>query len=434
MIKVQTLLLWLLVVSGVVACALFSQWALLLLPVLGVMVSALTTQIYGALLLILLPVSLSAYFTSDVSQYLVHASRFGCVIAAVVVFARLGWPRRISVGAMMFLISFVVIVAITTPFVSAYVGISLLKLLYWCVFMLLIFSIANLSFGVDWLAVSVVCFVAVASAFVYLVNPEVGYAFTHDGAVRDGLFSGVMNHPQLLACFLAVSLPLMWYCALTASGLVSLAAYILMGVSIVVIASTSSRTGAATAVVALMISSWGFGFKSMDFQVRRSARLLIAVMVVLVLIVLIFKWELLLMYVVKEAGSVEVAFSGRDKIIGDSWSAFIDSPVFGNGFQVPSSRTEHGLDLFGVDGSTAIEKSFFITMILEECGLVGFLLFVLAMICMMLHALRLRAYVFVATMAAFATANLGEAVLFSPSALGGLCWVLCMSVYAVRVR
>ena len=128
-------------------------------------------------------------------------------------------------------------------------------------------------------------------------------------------------------------------------------------------------------------------------------------------------------------------FSGRDEIIYASWQAFISSPIFGNGFQVPSNFTEHGGATFGISSDvTSVEKCFFITMLLEEVGLVGTFLFLAAIIAMLRVWHRKGAYVAIAAMLTFLTINIGEACILSPSSIGGLCWLSIFAVHNLTFR
>ncbi len=79
------------------------------------------------------------------------------------------------------------------------------------------------------------------------------------------------------------------------------------------------------------------------------------------------------------------------------------------------------------------EKSFFVTMILEETGVVGFILVMISIVSLYLCAWRQNALIFIATFSTFLLINCGEATIFSPSALGGIGWIISMATLRMRV-
>lgn len=87
-----------------------------------------------------------------------------------------------------------------------------------------------------------------------------------------------------------------------------------------------------------------------------------------------------------------------------------------------------------LEDSTAIEKCFAGTMILEETGVIGAALFLAGAIFLLSECVRRRAYLCLATFVGFAAVNLGEAVVFSPSGLGGVCWLMALSTYNVELE
>jgi O-antigen ligase len=129
-----------------------------------------------------------------------------------------------------------------------------------------------------------------------------------------------------------------------------------------------------------------------------------------------------------------LSLSGRDRIIGASWEGFLANPVFGNGFQVPSDFTEHGAATFGVSSeATTVEKCFFLTMLLEEVGILGTMLFLAVLGSLLAHWLRKGSYVAVSAMMAFLVINTGESCILSPSSIGGLCWLSIFATHNLRL-
>jgi len=214
----------------------------------------------------------------------------------------------------------------------------------------------------------------------------------------------------------------------------TLALLAIIGASLL-IAVSSSRTGLLAVFVGLF-SILLMMRKCQDMNVRRRTNLVWGIIWAAILLTLATSFEQVQQFIYKTddiTGGIKL--SGRDEIIYSSWQAFVSSPIFGNGFQVPSNFTEHGGATFGISSDvTSVEKCFFITMLLEEVGLVGTVLFLAAIVAMLRVWYRKGAYVAVAAMLAFLTINIGEACILSPSSIGGLCWLSIFAVHNLTFR
>jgi hypothetical protein len=285
---------------------------------------------------------------------------------------------------------------------------------------------------------AVIVAVAVLSVAVFLVNPIIGYAYFIDPNAAfsaSGKFSGILNHPQLLACLLAVNIPLLLHAFVASRGLASVIAFLALVASLLINAVSSSRTGVLALMVALAVSLY-FLKKNRDPMVASRVNNVITLIGFGAVVALATSYEEIQMFIYKTddlAGGIQL--SGRDEIMAASWRGFVANPIFGNGFQVPSDFTEHLGSTYGVSSdATSIEKCFFLTMLLEEVGIVGTLLFLAAIVSLIRTWLRKGAYVSVAGLAAFLTINIGEACILSPSSIGGLCWLSIFAVHNLTFR
>jgi hypothetical protein len=426
--------------SVLVLCMQYSGWVAILLPIaaLGAAMVVKDADNSGLGICVLLCISFSYYFSLGQIPDLVTAIRIAIIALFAICFLRSQKGANEYKNATALLALFFIIAAASSYKNSLYVSISELKALFATLFFLgLIFSaqrrarFPNVQFAV-------IVAVAVLSVAVFFVNPIIGYAYFIDPNAAfsaSGKFSGILNHPQLLACLLAVNIPLLLHAYVASRGLASVIAFLALVASLLINAVSSSRTGVLALMVALAVSLY-FLKKNRDPMVASRVNNVITLIGFGAVVALATSYEEIQMFIYKTddlAGGIQL--SGRDEIMAASWRGFVANPIFGNGFQVPSDFTEHLSSTYGVSSdATSIEKCFFLTMLLEEVGLVGTLLFLAAIVSLIRTWLRKGAYVSVAGLAAFLTINLGEACILSPSSIGGLCWLSIFAVHNLTFR
>ena len=328
---------------------------------------------------------------------------------------------------------FLLVAAVSSYYHSIYVEISELKLLFAGLFFLGLLKSARGTDGFPAALFGIISAIAILSAAFFFIYPTVGYAFVLDPNVGPGLigrFSGIMSHPQLLAILLGVNLPLLLYAYLTSKGATWALAVAAIAATIMLTSVSSSRAGLLTVAV---------GFASLLYLMRNSPSPLtrsrlkqawgMSILAVLLGLATCFEEIQIFIFKTSDFGG-GINLSGRDEIITASWNGFLANPIFGNGFQVPSEYTEYGAASFGMDSdATSVEKCFFITMLLEEVGIVGAFLFLSFVGLLFKRWNQKGSYVSIAAMLAFLTANIGEACILSPSSIGGLCW---LSIFAAH--
>lgn len=113
-----------------------------------------------------------------------------------------------------------------------------------------------------------------------------------------------------------------------------------------------------------------------------------------------------------------------------SMENFRDSPWIGNGFQVSKEMESQSLNIL----SAPVEKGFFLTMVLEEGGILGGIIFALFLATVYLKYMKLHFVCFLSTFTCMIIANCGEAIIFSSSHVGGICWILCMVALVLDVQ
>ena len=426
--------------SALMVAMAFNGYAVVMMPA-TVMVTIMLSReadYFGLMFCLLLPLSFSwAYQVGQVPEIVLITRLLLLASISLVYFRTRRADFEYKTPVLIFGL-FVISAAVGSYNYSMFVAISLTKLLFFTLFFggLLLSSRALMSF--PHVVFAVIATIGFISAFYFLVAPEIGYAFVMDpnaGAMASGRFSGIMNHPQLLAGILAVNLPLLLYAYMTKTGVVSrlgLGAFI---VSLLLIAVSSSRTGLLAATVSCGCAFYFYNKHSTD-QVKKKRLITIAMLLLGVTAVgLLFASNQIKMFIFK-TDDLERGFSlsGRDEIMYASWQGFLERPAFGNGFQVPSDYTEHGSSGFGITSdATSIEKCFFITMLLEEGGLIGTVLFLCMLGALISHWRRKGSYVAIAALLSFLAINTGECCILSPSSIGGLCWLSIFAVHNLRL-
>ncbi len=122
--------------------------------------------------------------------------------------------------------------------------------------------------------------------------------------------------------------------------------------------------------------------------------------------------------------TVEEAMASRQGLIDSQLESFEKSPVIGNGFQVSENhkylRNASWKELL----SAPIEKGVWITAILEEGGIIGWLVLVGFYVTLCLLLLKRGAYTGLSVLCVMLVSNMAEFTMFSMSAMGGFIWAL----------
>ena len=109
--------------------------------------------------------------------------------------------------------------------------------------------------------------------------------------------------------------------------------------------------------------------------------------------------------------------------------------MVGNGFQV--SEDMKGLQVGLSTLSAPVEKSVWISAILEEGGVLGFIIFCGFVVMVWVKLLKWRAYIGLSAFFVLMMTNLGEFTIFSLSYTGGLLWAMVFAglvLDSVRIR
>jgi len=107
---------------------------------------------------------------------------------------------------------------------------------------------------------------------------------------------------------------------------------------------------------------------------------------------------------------------------------FKRSPLLGNGFQVSEDMAalRAGFTVL----SAPVEKSVWVSAVLEETGIIGFLVFVVFVLSVLIQGEKHRCYIGNTAFLTLLVSNMGEFTLFSMSYTGGFQWAMVFVGYA----
>ena len=249
---------------------------------------------------------------------------------------------------------------------------------------------------------------------------------------RGGGFQGVLNHAQALGPLLA---PLTAW--LIADVLMRRSHWqipkiaVVAGLTVIILA-TQARTAIVAVAAALVLGYVAMLLKRRNFSLSPGKTLLYGSVAIVSMVLATaaspgFR-EQLWAFILKRGGSsVEQSFYvSRGDTIGGQWHNFLDSPLIGHGFGVyPSGLFPTPVTYFmGLPLSAPVEKGFLPTMMLEEVGLVGTLLFLPFLISLCRLAFSNTDPRWPVMFLACLFVNTGEAVFFAVNGISLFFWCL----------
>ncbi len=122
--------------------------------------------------------------------------------------------------------------------------------------------------------------------------------------------------------------------------------------------------------------------------------------------------------------TMEEAMATRQGLIDHQLETYEESPLFGNGFQVSENHKYMKNASWKELLSAPVEKGVWITAILEEGGIVGWLILVGFYVTLGFLLLKRGAYTGLSAFCVMLVSNMAEFTMFSMSAMGGFVWAL----------
>ena len=262
--------------------------------------------------------------------------------------------------------------------------------------------------------------------FYVLINIPI--YFFPAGFLRNGLgFQGLTNQPQVLGVLCALFAVWISIRLFSSDGVLSRNLTILtITILIFFVFLSQSRTGLGSAVAGILIS-----YITMIFKIKRNlVRNLITAFFALVIAGgLYYGTNTIQDFVFKEriGGIRDTDISSRNDLANLSLENWREHPLLGIGFGVPSTTDDANFvfdPIFNLPLSVSAEKGVWVTAVLEEIGIIGFVILCLFLIVLFMYSIRMGRYSATFILAFILVSNLGEQTMFSIGAFGMISWVM----------
>ncbi len=327
------------------------------------------------------------------------------------------------------IIIFSMVVAVFSFFVSPNIDVSMMKILSFALFScaVVVCALSLNAKEAESLKVWIFSFYAV----IVLLSLPI-YFFPAIGFNRNAAgFQGIMNHPQLFGIILSPLTAWMLCRVLITREKSAHIWWIVIVLLISLHLFSQARTGILAVALALMVAFF-FGLAKKKSTIYMSKAVMMGMLVfVFGIIAYISSGDVsdkVDEFLLKGDGSnVSSAFThSRGGAISSQWNNFIANPLMGTGFGVyPNGMHPNSVSYFhGIPISASVEKGFLPTAILEEVGLIGFLLFLNIIYSLGKFVFNDYEVKWVAMFAACLFVNLGESIFFGINGISQWFWVL----------
>lgn len=330
------------------------------------------------------------------------------------------------------LLVFTLPIIYTSLFHSSFVLVSILKLVSFFIgssTVILAFELtrAQYKYWEKWFSA---LFIVIVIGSFPLYFHSLGYVINTVG------FQGLLNHPQLYGVFLVPMLA--WftgrfifnkdYSFIVILGLI---------VGFISLFATLCRTAVLALILGLLLSLL------IAIMYKKSWRWMIICLLKslwtwflggLIIILLSLNWNMIvdksthfLNKGTREATMYTRYSVSRGALIQLSWDNFLSNPLLGIGFGIASNRLDFKIqfdETLGIPISASIEKGLIFTQVLEEIGIVGFILWLILLTVLIRPLLRINNFVPLWIFLVCLLTNFGEATFFSMGGVGLYIWLL----------
>lgn len=264
-----------------------------------------------------------------------------------------------------------------------------------------------------------------------------------DLSTAKSLFMGLTNHSQCLGPIVSILSVVLLGDMLFSIKKIDLLYLLMLVCAPYLVYLTSSRTGMGAYILGHLFIVWVF-MNARGLGSRWKSKVMSVAMMTMMLIFVALAFvpsmqDRVVRFIVKsDSGDVgpitaESVTSSRMGLVDESLRNFKKSPLLGNGFQV--SEDMKNLRIEGIAVLSApIEKGVWITAVLEEGGIMGWLIFVIFLVCCITKSITRRAYIGASCLFVFTMSNFGEFTFFSMSYQGGFCWAVVFVGLALDMR
>ena len=325
--------------------------------------------------------------------------------------------------------------------------ISYLKLLlFFCIFIAL-YGVACSAASAGYMSgerqraaiLSGVAFIILGSVFL-IPFPGIGMMRPEDlidaaayGRNITSLFKGILDHSQALGPVVAVLVTLVFCDMLFTIGRWSFFHLLLVVLGFVLIFKTSSRTAMGSMLAGIGMASWLL-MQSRGIGQRWKGKVVsVMSMVVILFVCMVF----CVPGIQRKAASFLLKFdeaydfseltmeeltTTRQGSVDIAMYNFRKKPLTGNGFQVAEYMIYMTRNSWKDYLTAPVEKGVWVTAVLEEGGVVGFVLFAGFLLIAFFTFVHRKAYIAASILFTMAVVNMGEFTLFSMTSTGGIVW------------
>ena len=381
-----------------------------------------------SLVLIVSSLNPAIYQLSDLSTFL----HWFVIICAFITVALNQIFKSIKIpSAWVWLVVFVVIVALLSILSSYAIDISLFKLTSFFIggTTILLGYHQTKKYSKYWGMWFYFIFVVTVFFSFPLIILSPGYETNGTG------FQGIFDQPQAYAIFLSPFIT--WLLVLLLSGrLIGLFHWLVLLSALASLILTESRTGVFSLVLAFAFTIFWSTLQTNKSKQIYNWRLIKIIPIIFIgLFLVIVQYEEIIGYTNKfinkrqNAHSLQSAYLiSRGSLIESSIQDFYKEPAIGIGFGVASNPRHlkiHRDPWLGLPISASTEKGFILTSILGETGLIGFIVFLLFLVNLYRPILTRHTDISAVGLSVSALlVNFGEAVFFSFGGMGLLIWLL----------
>lgn len=328
---------------------------------------------------------------------------------------------------LIYLTLYVAVAVVLSALASTFITISLFKLLYFyyvAAAILIGFSVLSKT-RIDissWIASF---YASVAILSFPLIFHDYGYYRDSEG------FQGILNHPQEYAIFMAPFAAMLVVKALsTKDGIRSSAPWLIYVLYTLVL--THARTSFLALILGIIAGYYFFGRKmtwpTTIRLVAVSSSIVILVGVVVYLAPAVNQFLLSFVFKGTDGDFSEAFVASRGFLITESVGNFLAHPFTGIGFGVNLSELRPSQPVYepltGLPISFPTEKANLIIAVLEECGIIGFVFF-LMFVYHYFKSIRADGKIVISVLGFTALfTNIGEMTFFSMNSYGLFLWLL----------
>ncbi len=256
-------------------------------------------------------------------------------------------------------------------------------------------------------------------------------------------FQGILNQPQAFGLTMALFLVLSLY-GMRVEKINSIFVYVIIIFAIILLILSKSRTSIIT-IIFIVFSYINFEFfKNIIKSTGGFLKMPIRILLPYLLLLIIYGFALNSQYVrdfflkgswLIDQDLLSIYVSSRYIVIEPMLDNIKNHPFFGIGFGVPSLEDKvliYRSDFFDLPISAPVEKSLTPLAVIEELGILGFIIFILWIWSALRKSISLGLPSFVMVIFVLVI-NLAESVLFSVGGMGMLIWIMFgWSLYGTR--